>query len=134
MQDALGDSMKLYEMEQAGRKLMLGLPILARIDGRAFHTFTRGLATFSTGLCTNEVFFWLESHAKIQYKQGLKDQIVFKTFSKAQIKTLFLNESFYLHINADLLSIDLKEMRRQMGRKPFWTLGFESQFELIPAL
>lgn len=41
--DALGDRMKSYEMEQAGRRLMRGLPVMARLDGRSFHTFTRGL-------------------------------------------------------------------------------------------
>lgn len=39
----LGDRMKRYEMEEAGRRLMLNLPIMARLDGRAFHSFTRGL-------------------------------------------------------------------------------------------
>lgn len=41
--DALGDRCKSYEMAEAGRKAMVGLPLLVRLDGRAFHTFTRGL-------------------------------------------------------------------------------------------
>lgn len=41
--DALGDRCKQYEMAEAGRKAMPGLPLLARLDGRAFRTFTRGL-------------------------------------------------------------------------------------------
>lgn len=44
MSDDLGDRMKLYEGIEAGRRLMPLLPILARIDGRAFHSFTRGMA------------------------------------------------------------------------------------------
>lgn len=43
MIDKLGDRMKLYEQMEAGRKLMPGLPICIRVDGRAFHTFTRGM-------------------------------------------------------------------------------------------
>jgi tRNA(His) guanylyltransferase len=43
MNDALGDRMKLYEMAEAGRRFMPLLPIMARVDGRAFHSFTRGL-------------------------------------------------------------------------------------------
>lgn len=35
--------MKLYESAEAGRRLMPLLPILARIDGRTFHSFTRGM-------------------------------------------------------------------------------------------
>jgi tRNA(His) guanylyltransferase len=41
--DALGDRMKGYEAAEAGRRLMPLLPVLARIDGRAFHAFTRGM-------------------------------------------------------------------------------------------
>lgn len=44
MSDDLGDRMKLYESMEAGRRLMPLLPVLARIDGRAFHSFTRGMA------------------------------------------------------------------------------------------
>ncbi|MFG5409923.1 tRNA(His) guanylyltransferase Thg1 family protein [Piscinibacter sakaiensis] len=42
--DDLGDRMKMYEAAEAGRRLMPLLPVLARIDGRAFHSFTRGMA------------------------------------------------------------------------------------------
>lgn len=41
--DSLGDRMKGYE-KATDSTVMSGLPLLARIDGRAFHTFTRGLA------------------------------------------------------------------------------------------
>jgi tRNA(His) guanylyltransferase len=41
--DALGDRMKMYEGIEAGRRLMPLAPTLARIDGRAFHSFTRGM-------------------------------------------------------------------------------------------
>lgn len=41
--DALGDRAKFYEMEEAGRKFMRGVPILARLDGRSFHTFTKNM-------------------------------------------------------------------------------------------
>jgi tRNA(His) 5'-end guanylyltransferase len=34
---------KTFEMAEASRRLMPGLPIMARLDGRAFHTFTKGL-------------------------------------------------------------------------------------------
>lgn len=41
--DSFGDRMKLYEMAESGRRLMPLLPIIARIDGRSFSKFTRGL-------------------------------------------------------------------------------------------
>lgn len=43
MIDPLGDRMKIYEMAEAGRTFLPRLPILCRLDGRAFHTLTRGM-------------------------------------------------------------------------------------------
>ena len=40
---ALGDRMKSFEKMFTDQKLMPGLPALARLDGKAFHTWTRGL-------------------------------------------------------------------------------------------
>lgn len=41
--DDLGDRMKMYELHEAGRKLIPCLPIMARLDGRSFHRFCKGL-------------------------------------------------------------------------------------------
>lgn len=41
--DELGIRMKSFEALTTQRKLMHGLPVYARIDGKAFHTFCRGL-------------------------------------------------------------------------------------------
>jgi tRNA(His) guanylyltransferase len=41
--DELGDRMKLYEGAEAGRKFMPLLPIVARMDGRGFSRFTKGM-------------------------------------------------------------------------------------------
>lgn len=43
MDDALGDRMKMYESAEASRRFMPMLPIMARIDGRAFSSLTRGM-------------------------------------------------------------------------------------------
>lgn len=40
MKDALGDRMKVYEGQEAGRRLLPLLPVMARIDGRCFSKFT----------------------------------------------------------------------------------------------
>lgn len=42
--DELGDRMKMYEGAEAGRMFMPMLPIVARMDGRAFSKFTKGMA------------------------------------------------------------------------------------------
>ena len=43
MSDELGDRMKEYEAQEAQRRLIPRLPVLARLDGRSFSNFTRGL-------------------------------------------------------------------------------------------
>jgi len=43
MHDDFGDRMKLYEMAEAGRRLLPLLPAIARLDGRSFSQFTRDL-------------------------------------------------------------------------------------------
>ena len=40
----LGDRMKSFESVHTETSLIPGIPVYVRIDGRAFHTFTRGLA------------------------------------------------------------------------------------------
>ena len=41
--DDLGDRIKAYEGQETGRKLIPGVPIYARIDGRGFSRFTRDM-------------------------------------------------------------------------------------------
>lgn len=43
MNDELGDRMKAYEKHETGRKFLPMLPIYARIDGRGFSKFTKGM-------------------------------------------------------------------------------------------
>ena len=41
--DSLGNRLKTYEALTTSTMLMPSLPVYARIDGRAFHTFCKGL-------------------------------------------------------------------------------------------
>jgi len=40
---SLGDRMKAYEKGQTPPRFMAGVPVCARIDGKTFSKFTRGL-------------------------------------------------------------------------------------------
>lgn len=75
MIDALGDRQKVYENAEAGRRLMPLLPVLARVDGRAFHSFVRGLDrpydTRLTGLMVDTaVHLARETNAAMAYTQS----------------------------------------------------------------
>lgn len=75
MKDELGDRMKLYEGAEAGRRLMPLLPVLARIDGRSFHAFTRGMdrpfdAEFSGAMLDTTIALVRETGACMGYTQS----------------------------------------------------------------
>lgn len=73
--DQLGTRIKEYESLVTSRKLMKGLPVYARIDGRSFHTFCRGL---NKPFCMELVetmqevtkFLVEETNAKLGYVQS----------------------------------------------------------------
>src|SRR5581483_6760715 len=77
MKPALGldERMKYYEDLEAGRRLLPQVPACARIDGRNFHTFTRGLARpYDERLCRLMAetcrFLVQETNANIGYTQS----------------------------------------------------------------
>lgn len=81
--DDLGDRMKLLEMAEAGRKAMPGLPVMARLDGRAFHAYTRGMQRpFDAGMlaCMRETMRALveEFHAALGYTQSDEITLVWR--------------------------------------------------------
>jgi|SRR5579859_902468 len=74
-EDTLGDRLKAEEQKEAGRRLRHDLPIIARLDGKAFHTFTRGLErpydTRLSQLMEDTTKYLVEkTHAKIGYTQS----------------------------------------------------------------
>lgn len=75
MTDALGDRMKAYEAREADRRFMPMCPVYARIDGRNFSTFTKGMSRpFDTTMtemmiATTEALVE-ETHARIGYTQS----------------------------------------------------------------
>lgn len=73
--DDFGDRMKSYEAVETSRRLDVHLPIYARIDGRAFSTFTRGMSrpfdqrmTFAMVETTKYIVG--KTHARIGYTQS----------------------------------------------------------------
>lgn len=75
MSDSLGDRMKMYEGMEADRRLMPLLPALARIDGRSFHSFTRGMnrpfdARFSAAMVATTLHLVRETGACMGYTQS----------------------------------------------------------------
>ncbi|MDY3562207.1 tRNA(His) guanylyltransferase Thg1 family protein [Gemmata sp. JC673] len=75
MAGGLAERMKLYEGAESGRRLMPRLPALARLDGRAFHSFVRGLARpfdqrLSALMIDTLGFLVRETNATVGYTQS----------------------------------------------------------------
>jgi tRNA(His) 5'-end guanylyltransferase len=91
--DNLGDLMKMYEKWEAGRYLMARLPILIRLDGKAFHSFTRGLARpydsrLSDLMVDTTKFLVEQSNALIGYTQS--DEISLCIYTDGPNSEVFL--------------------------------------------
>lgn len=94
MKDDLGDRMKLYEKERTGERLDPGSIVYARIDGRGFSKFTKGMdKPFDAGLRNTmiEVTRALvkKTHALIGYTQS--DEI-----------SLAWRDSDFMHFNGKI--------------------------------
>lgn len=88
--DALGDRMKMYESMEAGRRFMPGVPIMARLDGRGFSRFTRGMKRpydEAMSQCMIETAKTLlnETGAILAYTQSDEITLVFSTHNGADI-------------------------------------------------
>ncbi len=73
--DDFGNRMKTYEAVETGRKLDPRLPIYARIDGRAFSTFTRGMKrpfdlSMTGAMIETTKHLVHATHARIGYTQS----------------------------------------------------------------
>lgn len=83
MGDNLGDRMKGYEAQESARRFLPMLPVYARIDGRNFSAFTRGMARpFDSRMveCMVNTTQALveETHARIGYTQSDEISLVWQ--------------------------------------------------------
>jgi tRNA(His) 5'-end guanylyltransferase len=81
-EESIGERMKGYEAHETLRRSMQRLPICVRMDGRAFHTFTRGLdrpfdAGFAKAMIETTKYLVEETNAKIGYTQSDEITLVF---------------------------------------------------------
>lgn len=80
--EAMGDRHKAFEARETMHKLMPGLPVLVRLDGRAFHTFTRGLQRpydprLSRAMVETTKYLVDETHASVGYTQSDEISLAF---------------------------------------------------------
>jgi tRNA(His) 5'-end guanylyltransferase len=82
MADDLGDRMKEYERVETSRRLDPTLPIYARVDGRSFSRFTRGMQrpfdpAMTAAMIETTRYLVETTHARIGYTQSDEISLVF---------------------------------------------------------
>lgn len=78
----LNERMKLYEQQETGRRFRSLIPVIARLDGRSFHSFTKGLDKpfdyrLSNLMIEVTKFLVEETNACIGYTQSDEISLVF---------------------------------------------------------
>lgn len=73
--ETLGDLHKKYESRHPPERLMPGLPVVARLDGRSFHTFTRGMdrpfdANLAKSMLETAKYLVDQTQATMGYRQS----------------------------------------------------------------
>jgi tRNA(His) 5'-end guanylyltransferase len=86
----LGDRQKAYERVQSGGCAIPGLPLIVRLDGRAFHTYTKGLERpYDKALCESMLRTTEElvrnNHPLVGYTQSDEITLVFHATGDAQL-------------------------------------------------
>lgn len=138
--DDFGNRMKDYEAVEAQRRFMPRLPILARIDGRAFHTLTRGLkrpydSDFSSLMIDTTQHLVHETNACIGYTQSDEISLVFysddpksQVFFDGRIQKMTSILAAMTSVKFNLLWVD------RMPEKPNSPPTFDCRCWNVPAL
>lgn len=117
--DALGDRMKEFEMIEAGRRLMPGLPIMVRLDGRSFHTFTKGMPRpfhepMSRAMIETAKFLVEETHACFAYTQS--DEITLAYWSNDP-KSMVLFDGRVQKLTSVLAGLATAKFNQEVGKR-----------------
>lgn len=117
VKDSLGNRMKFYERQYSGMRLLNLIPICARMDGKAFHTFTRGLRRpyderLSNLMVETTKFLVSGTGAKIGYCQS--DEISLVWYAES-IDTMLFFDSKVLKMTSILASMTTAYFNRRLS-------------------
>jgi tRNA(His) 5'-end guanylyltransferase len=118
IQDKLGDYIKQFESVETSRVCPVGKPMIARLDGRAFHTFTRGLnRPFDERLTQlmreTTQFLVKETNALVGYCQS--DEITLVWFLPADTESQYLFGGRIQKATSILASLASVEFNRNLA-------------------
>lgn len=139
--DGLGDRCKSFELAEAGRRAMRGLPLLARLDGRAFHTFTRDLRRpydhgMSTAMIETTRYLVQEMLALVGYTQS--DEITLAWFEPSQSPSTYAFDGRFQKVASVLSGMASARfgqlVREHLPQKADETPHFDCRVWQVPTL
>lgn len=116
--DTLGDRMKSYETPSTSRRAFKGQPIIARLDGKAFHTFTKGLKRpydeRLSGLMTHVMSALVDRfQANVGYTQS--DEITLVWFADSSSKTEYPFDGRFQKMDSLLAAFATAKFNQQLA-------------------
>ena len=100
-EDSLGDLMKAFESSATFARAMKGIPLLARLDGRAFHSFAKGLQRpyderLSNAMVETTKFLVARTHALVGYTQSDEISLLWHVSPESNSNFIFDGKIFKL--------------------------------------
>jgi tRNA(His) guanylyltransferase len=136
-EDDLGDRMKMYEAMEAGRHCLPRLPIMLRLDGKSFHTFTQGLARPYDQRMSHAMIFTTrqlvhETNALIGYTQS--DEISLVLWAENFESEMFFNGRIQklCSVVASMCSVYFNEFKDAAGIHPDKRAFFDCRVWTVP--
>lgn len=130
--DSLGDRMKEYENRETSRHSMMYLPLYIRLDGRAFHSFTKGFdrpfdERMTDAMIELAIALAKESGAVMAYQQS--DEVSLILYSDSYESQIYFNGRIF-KITSVLAAFATGSFMKIIERKmPGITLGKMPMFD-----
>lgn len=136
---SLGDRMKAYEKGQTPPRFMAGVPVCARIDGKNFSKFTKGLARpyderFSELMVRVTTWLVQETNAKIGYTQS--DEISLVWFADNEKQQIFMDgkrDKMVSLLAAMATGQFNKQLKQSLPEKAHKTPVFDARVWQVPS-
>jgi len=141
MADTLGDLMKNLEGVETDRRASKGMPMIARLDGRAFHTFTSGLKRpFDENLTKlmqeTTRFLTEETNALVGYTQS--DEITLIWYLPESSASQYLFDGRYQKLCSVLAATATaffnRNLEKYLPSKKEWLPIFDARVWQVPSI
>lgn len=120
--DSLGDRLKAIEAVEAARKADKTKPLMARLDGKAFHTFTQGLQRpydnrLSQLMIDTAGWLVLQTHARIAYVQSDEISLYWDLDLQANPSAEYLYDGKFQKLTSILASTASAYFNRELPKR-----------------